>query len=117
VEIVVLVPHEHPAVAQMPLDSPDGVLEHGADFAGSQMPEPDEEELVLLLVPGTVQEHGVDVWIDGTPSPTAQPRRLRRPFACGSGLRSSLRSEETRCRTVTQPVFAPSWPSSRARSA
>jgi hypothetical protein len=47
----------------MPLDSPDGVCEHGADFAGSEMPESNEDEFVLLLVPGAVQEHGVDVRI------------------------------------------------------
>ena len=63
VEIVVLVPRKHPAAAQVPLDSPDGVLEHGAHFARAEMPEADEDELVLLLVPGAVQEHGVDVRI------------------------------------------------------
>jgi hypothetical protein len=61
VEIVVLVPRKHPAAAEMPVDSPDGACEHGSDFPGSEMLESDEDELVLLLVPGAVQNDGVDV--------------------------------------------------------
>jgi len=34
--------------------------EHGADFAGAEIPESNEDELVLLLVPGPVQEDGVE---------------------------------------------------------
>jgi len=64
VQVVVFVPRKHPATAEMPLDSPYGACEHGSDFAGSEMPESNEDELVLLLVPGAVQEHGVDVRIE-----------------------------------------------------
>ena len=61
VEVVVFVPRKHPAAAEMLLDTPDGVFEHGADFAGSETPEANEDELVLLLVPGAVQEDSVEV--------------------------------------------------------
>jgi len=59
----VLVPRKDPAAAEIPLDAPDDVFEHGSHFAGPEMPESSEGELVLLLVPGAVQEYGVDVWI------------------------------------------------------
>ena len=67
------------APAKVPLDAPDGALEHGADLARLQVPEPLPAELAALLVPGAIESDQVQVRVGGAPSPEAPPRRLRRP--------------------------------------
>jgi hypothetical protein len=40
----------------MPLDTPDRAIEHVAHFARPEVPQPPEDKIPLLLVPGAVQE-------------------------------------------------------------
>jgi hypothetical protein len=61
VDVVVFVHPEQAAPAKVFLDTLDRAIEHVANFARPEMPEPPEEEFPLLLVPGAVQEDGVEV--------------------------------------------------------
>ena len=95
----------------MSLDAPDGALEHGADLARLQVPEPLPAQLGAPLVPGAIESHQVQVRVDGAPSPEGAAAPPSSALAYGSGLRSSRRSDEVLCTTVTVPVFAPRAPS------
>jgi hypothetical protein len=64
VDFLVLVNSKHPAAAKVLLDTSDRVFEQLPDFARPEMPEAPQDEIVLLLVPGAVEEDGVDVSIE-----------------------------------------------------
>ncbi len=106
-----------PSPAKVPLDAPDGALEHGPDLARLQVGEPLPAQLAALLVPGAIESDQVQVRVDGAPSPEGAAEPSSSALAYGSGLRSSRRSDEVLCTTVTAPVFAPRAPSRAARSA
>jgi hypothetical protein len=113
----VLVDPEQTAPAKVPLDAPDGALEHGADLARLQVGEPLPAQLAALLVQGAIESDQVQVRVDGASSPGGAAAPPSSTLACGSGLRSSRRSDEVLCTAVTAPVFAPRAPSRAARSA
>ena len=60
----VLVDPEQTAPAKVPLHAPDGALEHGADLARLQVPEPLPAQLVALLVPGAIESDQVQVGVE-----------------------------------------------------
>jgi len=64
VEILVVVLSKQPAAAKVLLDSADRAFEHLGDFAGPQVPEAAEHEIVIPLVPGAVEKDGVDVRVE-----------------------------------------------------
>lgn len=55
---------KQPAAAKVPADAAERACEHLADFARPQVTEAGEHEFVTLLVPGAVEEDGVDVWVE-----------------------------------------------------
>jgi hypothetical protein len=52
------------APAKVPLDAPDGTLEHIAHLAGPQMPEPLPAKLGALLVPGAIEQDHVQMRVE-----------------------------------------------------
>jgi len=80
--------------AKVPLDAPDGALDHGADLARLQVPEPLPAQLAALLVPGAIERDQVQVRVDGAPSWASRRRHgngnvnthWRNPLCGGSVL-------------------------------
>ena len=80
------------AAAKLFLHEPDRTLQHLAHLAALQVAERLPDEIGALLVVGAIESDQVQ-------------------------MRVERRSDEVRCRTVTEPVFAPLLPSLAARSA
>jgi hypothetical protein len=64
VEVFVPVFPKQPATAKVSLHASDRAFEHFGDFSRPRVPEAGEDEFASVLMPGAVDEEGVDVRVE-----------------------------------------------------